>query len=340
MVGLLLERAGLDPTVLIGGEVHDYGGNARVGQSDLIVAEADESDGSLLEMRPHVIVLTNADWDHLDYYGDWDSVVAVFRDFLGRLQNGGKAIVCGEDPGVQRLLPTLEAPLLRYGVKAGEMDLFAGDIRLDGAGSRFRCVLRGQDLGELRLSVPGLHNVCNALGAVGAALSLDVPFSSIQAALPEFRSVARRFECRGSEAGVTVMDDYAHHPAEVMATLGAASLAFHGRGGRIVCVFQPHRFSRTRGLGALFGAAFSQADEVIVTDVYAAGEKPIDGVSGEIIYRSLLDNGHPRAHYVPSLQQVPPFLLDRVRGGDVVLTLGAGDVWKVGDSLLQELRRR
>jgi UDP-N-acetylmuramate--alanine ligase len=338
MTALLLERAGLDPTILIGGEVNDIGGNAKLGSSHYVVAEADESDGSFLHFHPQCAIVTNIEAEHLDYYRDFEAILATFQQFLSQIKPGGTAILCQDDMGVRMLIPSVSATVLTYSLRDRNATLFAADVVLQSASSTFRVLYKGEPFGEIQLGVPGQHNVYNALAAIGVGVSLGIPLEPIQEAMSLFRGAKRRFETKGIAHGVTVVDDYAHHPSEVVAAINIAALRKREKSGRIIAIFQPHRYTRTLHLGKAFGAAFSTADVVIVTDVYSAGEEPIQGVSGRIVYESVSQSGHPNVTYIQSKDEICERVLEELERGDLLVTLGAGDIWKVGEEVLRRLR--
>jgi UDP-N-acetylmuramate--alanine ligase len=296
-----------------------------------MVAEADESDGSFLRMKPTIAVVTNIDREHLDHYPDLGAIQDTFVQFLSRVPFYGAAVVCLDDPNVRAILPQIDRKTLTYGL-SHEAEVAASDVELEGFGSSYVAVWQGNRLGKVRLSVPGRHAVYNSLAAVAVALELEVPFHSIAAGLKRFRNPDRRFQRRGEAFGATVIDDYAHHPTEIMATLSAVREGF---GARTVAVFQPHRYSRTQALLEEFGRAFVLADRVIVTEIFGAGEDAIPGVSGKAVADALVRHGHPSATFEPDLGPIPGLLSKWVRPGDLVLTLGAGNVWKVAEALVR-----
>lgn len=321
---LALAAGGLDPTGLVGGRVPAWGGNLRRGSDRLFVVEADEYDRSFLALRPDVAVVTTLEADHLDIYGSLEGVVGAFEAFLHQVSVDGLIIGCADDSGVGRLLPRLpaERAVLTYGLNAGAM-LRAEEVRTSGVDTRFLVRERGRPLGEVRLGVPGTHNVRNALAAIGVALHLGVEFRRIAKGLASYRGVERRFETIGEAAGVMVVDDYAHHPTELEATLRAARAAFPTR--RLVAVFQPHLYSRTRDFAREFGEALALADLAFVTDIYAARERPIEGVTGELLVQAAADAG-AEVRYLPRRAEVVDRLRPVLRSGDLCLTLGAGDL--------------
>ena len=336
MVATVLGTAGLDPTFVVGGIVRTYRANARLGKSDLMVVEADESDRSFLMLTPTIAVCTNIDREHMDYYHDMEDVRKCFADFVNKVPFYGAAVLCLDDPHVQAVIPKVERRRVTYGLSA-QADISAHEIGYDQSfGSSFK-VWRGIDvLGPISLRVPGKHNVYNSLAAIAVGLELEVPFAKIAQALSEFSGADRRFQFKGEERGVTVVDDYGHHPTEIKATLSAARIGAPNR--RIVVLFQPHRYTRTNDLMDEFASAFNNADVLLVTDIYAASETPIDGVNAEVLTNRIKSYGHKNAEYIGALENGPQILGETVREGDLVITLGAGSVHRVGDQLLGLLR--
>jgi UDP-N-acetylmuramate--alanine ligase len=331
-VGAILTDAGLDPTVIVGGRLRVSGTGARLGRSDYMVVEADEFDRSFLSLAPILAVVTSIDRDHLDTYRDLPEILDAFAAFSARVPFFGQVIACADDPNVRDLLPRLtDRRIVTYGLD-GAWDLVAGDLEAAPTGSRFTVRHRDQgELGRLELPLAGLHNVRNTLAAVGVALALGIPFAAIARSLAGFGGVHRRFERLGEFRGAEVVDDYAHHPTEVAATLAAARQVYPRR--VLHAIFQPHLYSRTRDFAAEFGRALVAADRVIVTDVYASREQPIAGVSGELVAQAARAQGHGRVDYCPDWREAPPLLAD-VGAGDVVLTLGAGDVYRLAETLV------
>ncbi len=323
--------AGLDPTVVIGGRFSTFGSGAKLGNGELMVAEADESDGSFLNMKPTIAVVTNIDREHLDHYRDLAEIQDTFVRFLSRVPFYGAAVVCVDEPNVRAILPRVDRKLITYGLSS-EAGVMATDVQIDQSGSSFELRANGERLGRIQLQVPGRHLVYNSLAAAAVGLELDVPFRTIAAGLRRFSGVDRRLQRRGEYRGATVIDDYGHHPTEIEATLTALREAY---GRRTIVVFQPHRYSRTQALLEEFGRAFVLADRVIVTQVYAAGETPLAGIDGSSVADSLVRHGHPAVDYEPRLAAIPALLRKTLQAGDIVLTLGAGDVWKVGEQLLK-----
>jgi UDP-N-acetylmuramate--alanine ligase len=338
MIATVLAQAGLDPTVVVGGVVGAMGSNARLGKSDLMVTEADESDRSFLMLTPTYGVVTNIDREHMDHYADMTDVRKCFADFLNKVPFYGAAVLCLDDPHVQAVIPEIVRRRVTYGLSA-QADIAAREVRYDKQfGSTFQVRRGGEPVGEVSLNVPGLHNIYNALAAVAVGLELEVPFETIASGLSNFAGVNRRFQIRGEAAGVLVVDDYGHHPTEIRATLVAAKLGLRGR--RMIVLFQPHRYTRTQDLMDEFARSFNNADVLMVTDIYAASEDPIEGVTGESLVEAVKRYGHKDARHVGAVEQAARALLDEVRPNDLVLTLGAGNVYGVGEKLLGMLKER
>jgi UDP-N-acetylmuramate--alanine ligase len=334
MVGAVLAEGHLDPTIVVGGRVTNLGSNARLGQGEFLVAEADESDGSFLKLAPTIAVVTTIDAEHLDHYGSLDAIRAAFLAFVNKVPFYGAVVLCLDQPNIQMLLPQVEKRVVTYGLESGA-DLVARRLTLSGMTSRFDVSQRGTRLGECALHVPGRHNVLNALAAIGVGLDLEIPFATIASALAGFAGVQRRFQIRGTAGGVTVVDDYGHHPAEIRATLAAAKAGFDSR---VVTVFQPHRYTRTQHLRQEFLTAFNQADVLVIMDIYAAGEPPIPGVSAADLAEGIRAHGHRNVTYLGSDRaRVVEHVCEISRPGDLVLTLGAGDVSQLGSDILRRL---
>jgi UDP-N-acetylmuramate--alanine ligase len=321
---------------VIGGRLDAFGSNARLGQGEFLVAEADESDGSFLSLTPTWAVITNVDREHLDHWGDLDRIREGFAAFANKVPFYGAAFLGVDDPGVRELLPLMRKRVVTYGLGV-EADLRGDAPEFAGPDSSCTVRLHGRELGRLAVPIPGAHNLSNALAAVAVALELEIPPERVFAALAAFRNAHRRFEVKGERAGVLVVDDYAHHPTEIRATLAAAA---RGWGRRVVVAFQPHRYTRTRDLGGEFAEAFDEAAAVFATEIYAAGEEAIPGVSGEELARRVGARGRAAVRFVPSRDRLAEALAAEVRPGDLVLTLGAGDVWKTGEELLRLLEAR
>jgi UDP-N-acetylmuramate--alanine ligase len=334
MVGAVLAEGRLDPTIVVGGRVTNLGSNARLGQGEFLVAEADESDGSFLKLAPTIAVVTTIDAEHLDHYGSLEAIRAAFLAFVNKVPFYGAVVLCLDQPNIQMLLPQVEKRVITYGLESAA-DLVARHLTVTGMTSRFEVSQHGTRLGECVLRVPGRHNVLNALAAIGVGLDLEIPFSTIATALAGFAGVQRRFQIRGTAGGVTVVDDYGHHPAEIRATLAAAKAGFDSR---VVTVFQPHRYSRTLHLRQEFLTAFNQADVLLVMDIYPAGESPIPGVSAADLADGIRAHGHRNVTYLGSDRaRVVDHVCEISRPGDLVLTLGAGDVSQLGSDILRRL---
>ncbi|MEI8188456.1 MAG: UDP-N-acetylmuramate--L-alanine ligase [candidate division NC10 bacterium] len=334
MVGTVLARVGVDPNMVIGGRLNALGSNAKLGRGDFLVAEADESDGSFLKLSPTIAVVTTIDAEHLDYYRDLAHIQDTFVEFINKVPFYGMAVLCLDQENIQAILPRVEKRYVTYGLRS-QADVLARDVEFAGMTSACRVFWKGELLGRLALNVPGLHNVYNALAAVVVGMDLDLRFEVIRDALAEFTGVDRRFQVRGEAGGITVVDDYAHHPVELKATLNAAKDGF---GRRVIAVFQPHRYSRTQALLGEFSTAFYQADRLFVTEIYPAGEAPIPGVSGRQIADGVAGHGHRHVTYVADKSELAKAVLDQAEPGDMVLTLGAGDIWRVGEEILDCLR--
>ncbi|HEY3488506.1 MAG TPA: UDP-N-acetylmuramate--L-alanine ligase [Candidatus Deferrimicrobiaceae bacterium] len=331
MVATVLASAGWDPTAVVGGKLNSLGSNAKLGQGDFLVAEADESDGSFLKLSPTVAVVTNIDPEHLDFYSGIGQIKETFLSFINKVPFYGFSVLCVDHPNVQDLLPSVEKTFVTYGFSA-HADYRAEGVVPGGMGNRFRIVCRGELLGEVLLNAPGRHNVSNALAAAAVAAELGVPFDDIRKGLADYRGVARRFQVKGERDGATIIDDYGHHPAEIRATLAAAREVWPDR--RIVVGFQPHRYSRTQALFRDFLSAFNDANDLFVFDVYPAGEQPIEGATGERLCEAIREHGHKAARYLGKATLATEEIAGVLRPGDIFLTMGAGDVWKLGESLL------
>src|SRR5437667_3815482 len=334
MIATILNHAGLDPTVVVGGRVATMGSNARVGKSDLLVVESDESDRRFLKLAPIVAVVTNIDREHLDCYSSLDDIRAAFIEFVNRVPFYGAAILCLDDANVQSIMPLVKRRTITYGNSA-QADLEISETFCERASSSFRLRFRDMDLGRFCLRVPGVHNVLNATAAVAVALELDQKPDSIREALATFSGVDRRFQIRGAERGVTVVDDYGHHPTEIRATLESARL---GGYRRILVLFQPHRYTRTQFLMDEFAGAFHQSDRLFLMDIYAASEKPIEGVTAEALAERARAFGHRSVDYVGSMEKGIDAIVQSAGEGDLVLTLGAGSVSQAGERILKALR--
>jgi UDP-N-acetylmuramate--alanine ligase len=332
MVALVLDRGGLDPTVVVGGRLGVLGSGARLGRGDFMVVEADESDRSFLRLSPTVAVVTNIDREHLDTYRDLADVQDAFVGFVNKVPFYGAAVLCLDDPPVQDVLPRVERRVITYGLSP-QAEVSARDVGLSAEGSQYTAAHKGTELGRIEVRIPGTHNVLNSLAAVAVGLDLGVSFESIHAGLSSFTGVDRRFQVKGEAGGVLVVDDYGHHPTEIRATLEA--LRHRAGSRRTVVLFQPHRYTRTQHLWDEFCRAFHQADVLLLADIYPAGEEAIPGVTAEELVKAIGTRGHRHAFHAGDLRSACDRLCAEVREGDVVLTLGAGSVWTAGEELLR-----
>jgi UDP-N-acetylmuramate--alanine ligase len=336
MVSLVLMEGGIDPTVIVGGRLRGLAGsNARLGKGEFIVVEADEFDRSFLSITPTIAVLTTLETDHLDCYRDLDDIKSAFIQFAGKVPFYGFVVLCLDEPALQDIMPKIKKKIVTYGLN-GQADLQAVDIAHRQNVTKFTLLSEGKDLGAIELQIPGIHNVQNALAAIAVGLELGVPFTKVKAGIEKFTGVFRRWEVKAELDGITVIDDYAHHPTEIKATLAGAKAGWRRR---TVCVFQPHLYSRTRDFYDDFGRAFFNADVLVVTDVYPAREEPIQGVTGELIANAAKEFGHKQVHYVPEKKEVPGYLMTITRPGDMVITMGAGDIWKFGEEFISLWKR-
>ena len=335
MTGRVLTQGGLDPTIIVGGRIRSLGTNAKLGNSEFLVTEADEFDRSFLQLIPTVAVVTNIETEHLDCYKDLAQIKAAFLEFVNRVPFYGTVILCLDEPGLQSIIPEVKKPLVTYGL-GPDAAVQASRICFRGFSSSFSLCYRGEELGDIRLQVPGVHNIKNALAAAAVGLELEIEFEKIKKALEEFSGVHRRFEMKGTVREITVVDDYAHHPTEIAASLKAAR---DGWSKRIVSVFQPHLFSRTRDFHRDFGRVLAASDVIVVTDIYPAREAPIPGVSGELVATAARECGHQNVTYVPEKEKIAKHLLQIARPGDLIITFGAGDIWKTTEEFLKLLKR-
>jgi len=336
MVSLVLIEGGLDPTAVVGGKLSGLGGtNARLGHGEFIVVEADEYDRSFLSITPTIAVLTTLETDHLDCYRDLEDIKSAFIQFANKVPFYGFVVLCLDEPTLQDIMPFIKKKIVTYGLNP-QADLQAADITHHENQTSFLLVVRGDAKGTIHLRVPGNHNVQNALAAIAVGLELGIPFEKIKRGIEQFTGVYRRWEVKAEINGITVVDDYAHHPTEIKATLAGAKSGWRKR--RIVCAFQPHLYSRTRDFYEEFGRSFFNADVLLVTDVYPAREEPIQGISGELIVNAAKMFGHKDVRYVPDKKDIPDVLLSVVREGDIVITMGAGDIWRYGEEFIRKLQ--
>jgi UDP-N-acetylmuramate--alanine ligase len=343
MVAAVLAAGGLDPTVVVGGRVDAMGSNARLGKSQYLVAEADESDRSFLKLSPILSVVTNIDREHMDCYRNMRDVKKTFLDFMDRVPFYGMIVACHDDPLLRRLLPEVQRRTVTYGTKRGSDFLIKSEeTKREGAAdsrpySRFRVTYQKKDLGEFTLHVPGVHNVLNATAAIAVGVGLDIPVDAIRAALDQFRGVDRRFQLRGTAAGISVIDDYGHHPTEIKATLAAArQCGFR----KIHVIFQPHRYTRTRDLMEEFTTAFADADSLFLLDIYAASEKPIEGITGEVLAQRIREKSGKPVEHASSVTAAIGAATKAAQAGDMILTLGAGNISQLGPIILEKLNDR
>ncbi len=331
MIAQVLSQAGLDPTIVIGGKLGMLGSNAKLGKGDYLVAEADESDGSFLMLNPTLAVITNIDREHLDHYKDIEEIRAAFVEFANKVPFYGSVFACMDDPNVAQVRPLLKRQVKTYGTNP-QVDLRAHDIRQDEFSTTFSVTAFGEAIGDFSIQVPGHHMVLDALAAIGVALELGVAKAQIRSSLAAFSGADRRFTRKGEKDGVLVVDDYGHHPTEIAATLKAARKGFPGR--RIIAAFQPHRYTRTRALLDEFSRAFFEADVVAITNIYAANEPPIPGLTGESLVAALRAHGQRDVYSVPNVEDLPDFLRTLTRKGDLLITFGAGTITNVGPAYL------
>lgn len=334
MVGLVLMEGGLDPTVIVGGRLRGLAGsNARLGNGEYIVVEADEFDRSFLSITPSIAVLTTLEVDHLDCYRDLDDIKGAFIQFAGKVPFYGFVVLCLDEPALQEIIPSIKKKIITYGLSAQAELRGAGLVHEENTTSFD--VLRGdQELGRVTVQIPGKHNVRNALAAIAVGLELNIPFEKVRKGIEQFTGVFRRWEVKAEWNGVMIVDDYAHHPTEIRASLSGAKAGWRRR---VICVFQPHLYSRTRDFFEEFGRSFFDADLLVVTDVYPAREEPIQGVSGNLIAQAAKDFGHREVSYVPDKKNLPAHLKKIMKEGDIIITMGAGDIWKYGEEFIQLL---
>lgn len=331
LVAMVLAEGGLDPTIVVGGRLDSLGSNAKLGQGDFLVAEADESDGSFLQLDPAIAVVTTIDAEHLDYYRDLEQIKDCFLQFINKIPFYGCSVLCLDEENIQALLPKVKRRYLTYGLNP-QADVVGENVRVQGDNSLFSVKLKGEAVGEINLPLPGEHNVYNSLAAIAVAYDLGLPFEVAKRALAKVKAPDRRFQVKGTCGNdILIVDDYAHHPVEIRATLAAAKNGFDRR---TVVVFQPHRYTRLRALMADFATAFYQADYLVITDVYSAGEAPIPGVSAEQVAERVRQHGHKQVQYIPALEDVVIHLKAVLKTHDMVLTLGAGNVYQVAEELV------
>lgn len=337
MVGLVLIEGGFDPTVVVGGVLRDFGGtNARLGHGDFIVVEADEFDKSFLQLTPTIAVITTLEPEHLDSYGSVEELKSAFVDFANKVPFYGFVVLCLDEPMIQDIMPRIKKRVITYGLNV-QADVQAIELEFKERHSSYTLIYKGKNCGRVNLQVPGLHNVKNSLAAIAVGMELGIEFEKVKNALEKFRGVYRRFEIRAEVNGIIVVDDYAHHPTEIKAVLQAAKESWRRR---IIAVFQPHLYSRTRDFYQEFGRSFFNADVCVITDVYPAREEPIEGVSGELIARSARNFGHREVHYVQDKTEIPDYVFKLVSPGDMVIFMGAGDITKICGDFIKKLQEK
>jgi UDP-N-acetylmuramate--alanine ligase len=334
LIATMLGEGGLDPTVIIGGKLKSMGSNAKLGQGDYIVAEADESDGSFLKLNPTIAVITNIDREHMDYFTDMDVLKHAFLLFINKIPFYGIAVVCMENKYLREIIPLIQRKYLTYGLSE-DADIYARNIEHSGIRMSFEAVYKGKSLGMFTLPVPGKHNVLNSLSAIAVAMELQIPVNVIARALSNFSGIQRRFEFKGEAGDIKVFDDYGHHPSEIMATLKAARECFNGN--RIFVLFQPHRYTRTRDLMDEFAMSFGNANKLFLMDIYPASERPIKGISSEVLAQRIRGTGFEDLTYIPDRKEMMERIASELKTGDVLITLGAGDVYKMGEEILKKL---
>lgn len=338
ITGLVVQSGGFDPTIIVGGRVHSFDKtNAVVGSGDIIIVEADEFDRTFLKLTPSLAVITNIDADHMDIYSDIEDIKQSFTEFANKVPFYGAVVICLDDPMVRSIIPNIKRRTLTYGTTP-QAQLRATDIKSSEMHSEFTVSYKGDNLGRIQIAAPGEHNVRNALASIGIGLELNIPFDKISKGISKFSGVFRRYQIKTMSDEIIVVDDYAHHPTEIQATLGATRKGWPHR--RIVAVFQPHLYSRTQQLYKEFGLSFFDAEVLIVTDVYPSREKPIEGVTGKIIADTAKDFGHQGVHYVANKTELPAKLKEIVKHGDIVITMGAGDIYKYGELFVEALKSK
>jgi UDP-N-acetylmuramate--alanine ligase len=331
MIATVLVHGGFDPTAVIGGRLNAFGSNAKLGKGDFLVAEADESDGSFLKLTPAIAVITNIDREHLDYYSGLEEIQSAFAAFANKVPFYGAVVLCMDDLNARAIIPRIDRRTVTYGTVA-DADLVASDIEFVDFGTTCKVRHKGSLLGTLRMRIPGKHGILNALAAVATGMELEIPFEKTASALASFQNADRRFQVKGKKQNILVVDDYGHHPTEIIATLSAAR---HACSRRIVAVFQPHRYSRTHALEAEFARAFYQADVLIILPIYAAGEEPVQGVTAERLADRIRQSGHRDVSFAPDFATANLILKKKLEPGDLLLTLGAGNIWKIGEDFLR-----
>ncbi len=338
LISTVLGHGGLDPTIIIGGKLKGIGSNAKLGRGEFLVAEADESDGSFLKLSPTIAVVTNIDREHMDFFKSMDRLKEAFLSFINKVPFYGVSFICNENEHVRELVPNIHRRFMTYGF-SGSPDICATDVERRFMGTSFGVVYRNTSLGRFSLPIPGMHNILNALACIGVALELKMEVGAIKAGLDSFSGIQRRFEFKGEAKGIKVYDDYGHHPTEIRATIAAAkeNMRYLGGKARLFVVFQPHRYTRTADLMDEFSTSFDGADTLVVLDIYPAGEKPIEGITSQSLLEKIKKSGHADAVHAAGRDEALGYVLSRMRSGDLLLTLGAGDVWKLGEKAVEDL---
>lgn len=338
MISLLLEKGGYDPTVIIGGELNNIRSNAKLGRGNYIVVEADESDGSFLELNPHMAIVTNIEDDHLDYYKNIENIRKSFKKFIDKVPDDGRVVLCKDCDNVKKLIKEYKKNYISYGIST-EADFMAKDIELNKLSSKSKIYWQNKKMGNLYLNLAGYHNILNALAAITVVHELGIGFNEIAEILETFQGVHRRMEVVANiDNKILIIDDYAHHPTEIMTTLSALRNGWQNK--RIIVIFQPHRFSRTKFLAEKFGKVFFNADQVIINDIYSANESPIPGISGETVFREIKKANHKDVKYISSKDDILTYLCDTVQPEDIIVTMGAGNIWTIGQELAKELKKQ
>jgi UDP-N-acetylmuramate--alanine ligase len=335
LIATILGDGGLDPTVVIGGKLKSMGSNAKLGQGDYIVAEADESDGSFLKLNPTIAVITNIDKEHLDYFKELKNLKAAFLSFINKIPFYGIAVVCLENEHIKDIIPFIKRRFLTYGFTK-KADIYANDIQNLGTKMSYEVIYKGSSLGRFDIPIPGRHNVLNSLASIAVSMELQIPLELIRRSLSGFCGIQRRFELKGEQSGIKIFDDYGHHPSEIRATLNAARECF--KENRLLVIFQPHRFTRTRDLMDEFAKSFNYIDRLFLMDIYAAGERPIEGISSEHLYYKIKEEGFGNVTYIPDKYRLINAVVSDLKSGDVLITLGAGDVYKIAEEIIERLK--
>ena len=334
MLGVSLDYEGVSPSIIIGGEVDYLGSNAKLGKSDYLVSEADESDGTFLKYYPYIGIVTNVENDHMDHYGTMENIIKAFTQFLNQIREDGWGVVCFDNENIRNIVKNVNRKIVSYAIDH-EADYVAANIKADASGTSFDVIHKGENLGTVKLNVPGRHNVLNAMACVVTGITLGQSVAQMAEGLTMFNGAKRRFQTKGKAQGVWVVDDYAHHPTEIATTLKAARQT---QPKRLVCAFQPHRYSRTQLLQKEYGSCFRDADLLVLTDVYSAGEDPILGIDGELLVKEVAEQTGQRTVYIKDKKEIAAYLKSIAQEGDLIMTMGAGDIVKCGEELVELLK--